>query len=58
MVKLQQKISGSFRTAEGAARFLAVRGYVSTARKNGVEALASLAALTAGRPWMPMACGP
>ena len=58
MVKLQQKISGSFRTAEGAARFLAVRGYISTARKNGVEALASLAALTAGRPWMPMACGP
>lgn len=58
MVKLQQKISGSFRTAEGAARFLAVRGYVSTARKNGVEALASLAALAAGRPWTPMASGP
>ncbi len=58
MVKLQEKISGSFRTAEGAARFLAVRGYISTARKNGIEALASLAGLAAGQPWMPMVCGP
>lgn len=58
MVKLQQKISGCFRTAEGAERFLAVRAYISTARKNGIEALTALEQLCAGRPWLPMASGP
>lgn len=58
MVKLQQKISGCFRTTDGAERFLAVRSYISTARKNGIEALAALAELTTGRPWLPMASGP
>ncbi len=53
MVKLQQKISGCFRTPEGAERFLAVRSYISTARKNGIEALAALGELSAGRPWLP-----
>ena len=33
MVKLQQKISGCWRTPDGAAAFLAVRSYVATARK-------------------------
>jgi transposase len=31
MVKLQQKISGCFRTMEGAQRYLAVHSYISTA---------------------------
>jgi transposase len=53
MVKLQQKISGCWRTQFGAERFLAVRSYLSTARKNGITALHALNALTAGNPWMP-----
>jgi transposase len=35
MVKLQQEISGCWRTLAGAAAFLALRSYLSTARKQG-----------------------
>jgi hypothetical protein len=35
MVKLQQKISGCWRTITGAEQFLALRAYLSTAAKNG-----------------------
>jgi len=53
MVKLQQKISGCFRTKEGAERFLAVRSYISTARKQGQDTLGVLSALAQGTPWLP-----
>ena len=53
MVKLQQKISGCWRTPHGAERCLAVRSYLSTTRKNGVDALDALARLAAGQPWLP-----
>jgi len=53
MVKLQQKISGCWRTAAGAQRFLAVRSYISTARKHGHDTLEVLGQLAAGRPWLP-----
>jgi transposase len=55
MVKLQQKISGCFRTMEGAERFLTVRSYISTARKRGQDTLSVLGALAEGRPWLPAA---
>jgi hypothetical protein len=58
MVKLQQKISGCWRTDEGAGRYLRVRSYISTARKQGHRPLAVLAQLAAGQAWMPMAAGP
>lgn len=53
MVKLQQKISGCWRSAQGASSYLRVRSYISTARKQGQRPLAVLAALSAGRPWLP-----
>lgn len=53
MVKLQQKISGCWRTTAGAQRFLAVRSYISTARKHGHDPLHVLRLLAAGRPWLP-----
>lgn len=53
MVKLQQKISGCFRTAEGAKAFCALRSYIQTAAKNGKGALEVLTQLCAGDPWMP-----
>jgi transposase len=48
MVKLQQKISGCWRTDEGAERYLRVRSYISTARKQGQRPLIVLAQLAAG----------
>ena len=53
MVKLQQKISGCWRTHQGAERFLAIRSYISTARKNGLDARDALGRLAAGQPWLP-----
>lgn len=53
MVKLQQKISGSWRTTAGAERFLVLRSYISTARKEGRDILASLREAAADNPWLP-----
>jgi len=55
MVKLQQKISGCWRTFEGAQRYLKVRSYISTARKQGENALDVLCRLIDGDPWLPEA---
>ena len=55
MIKLQQKISGCRRTTQGAERFLAIRSYLSTARKQGQRLIDVLSQLTAGEPWLPTA---
>ncbi len=55
MVKVQQKISGGFRTKTGATAWLAVRSYLATVIKNGVNPLAALQRLTVADPWMPPA---
>lgn len=50
MIKLQQKTSGCFRTEDGARRFCRIRGYVSTARKQGSGVLAALEGACRGVP--------
>ncbi len=53
MVKVRQKISGCFRTIEGAAVFLRIRGYISTVRKQGENVLAALEGVFLGNPFVP-----
>jgi transposase len=49
MTKLQQKISGCFRSQEGADIFCRVRSYLSTCRKNQVSATQALTLLFEGK---------
>jgi len=58
MVKLQQKISGCWRTLAGAQAFLTLRSYVSTARKHGEDPMRALHQLFLGSPWLPIPAGP
>ena len=53
MVKVKQKVSGTLRTRQGADNFLAIRGYISTARKNGQSVIDVLQAALAGQPFIP-----
>ena len=52
MIKLQQKISGCFRTADGARNFCRVRSYLSTARKQGHSLLSTLERAFNGKPFI------
>ena len=53
MMKVQQKISGAFRTLEGARMFARIRAYLSTARKNQRDVFQDVVAAVAGQPFMP-----
>ena len=49
MTKVQQKISGCFRSFEGAQIFCRVRSYLSTCRKHDIQSSEALQALFEGR---------
>jgi transposase len=51
--KTQLKISGCHRSAATARAWLAIRGYISTARKNGHNAYQALRDAITGNPWTP-----
>lgn len=53
MVRVQQKISGTFRTPEGADAFCRNRGYISTIMKNMMSVMGSLYEALKGEPPIP-----
>ncbi len=53
MMKCKQKISGGFRTNEGAQQFVSIRGFISTARKQGWNIFKALSRAIAGNVPMP-----
>jgi len=54
MMKLRQKISGTFRSFDALVDFCRIRGYVSTAKKNGLKALDALQRVFLGNPFVPV----
>ncbi len=53
MMKLQQKISGCFRTLPSATTFCLIRSYLSTVRKHHLNLLDAISLALAGSPFIP-----
>ncbi len=57
MQKVQQKISGGFRTPLGASQFCRIRGFIVTLRKQGLHVLSSLESIFTDPPRLPAFAG-
>ncbi|MGB7923079.1 MAG: IS66 family transposase [Pyrinomonadaceae bacterium] len=53
MLKVKQKVSGCFRTEQGAAEFCQMRSYVSTMKKQGHGIMEAIKSVFAGETIMP-----
>jgi len=53
MMKVQQKISGTFRSSQGAKSFCRIRGYISTVRKNFLSVIDAIQSAFEGNPFIP-----
>lgn len=56
MVKVKQKVSGSFRTPAGADTFCSLRSYISTVRKHGFNVIQAIHAAFLDHPFLPISC--
>jgi transposase len=54
MVKLKQKISGTFRAITESQMFCRIRGYISTLRKQGFNVFDAFTSLFSGHPQSPV----
>jgi transposase len=53
MAKVQQKISGTFRSQDGANAFCRIRSYISTAKKSAVNVIDAIGDAFQGYPSLP-----
>jgi hypothetical protein len=58
MAKVQQKISGTFRSQDGADAFCRIRSYISTAKKSAVNVIDAIGNAFQGYPFMPSSGSP
>jgi len=54
MAKVKMKISGTFRSWDGAHAFCRIRSYVSTAKKNSIPVIQALEDALNGKPFIPV----
>jgi transposase len=53
MMKVQQKISGTFRSNHGADMFCRIRGYISTVKKNKISVIDAIQDVLSGKAFIP-----
>lgn len=53
MMKVQQKISGTFRSSQGADTFCRIRGYISTVKKNKLSVIDAIMDAFSGKAFIP-----
>ena len=53
MVKIHDKISGTFRSNDHLQAFVTIRSYLQTANKHGINLLNALQQLFTTGPWIP-----
>jgi len=54
MIKIRLKISGCFRTLQGAKQFARIRSFLSTVRKQGCNILQEISQTITGHPFVPI----
>ena len=53
MMKVQKKISGTFRSVQGARSFFCIIGNISTVKKNKLSVIDAIIAVFNGKPFVP-----